>query len=166
MRIMLPTWNGEGWVWPQLEVKPSREPGAGLGLFARVPLRSGTMIPYRGHPTAEGGAYVFGGEDGSPLIAPYRGVGSRGWSVAAMANEPLRKKPRCILFRQCLVVAQPVRAGEELTVYYGNDYCRTGYSVKGNRHLHCFYRLDKKKLPGVRQVKAAVDHAILDAQSC
>ena len=52
---MLPTWDGEGWVWPQLEVKPSAEPGAGLGLFARVPLRSGTMIPYRGQRTARGG---------------------------------------------------------------------------------------------------------------
>ena len=105
----------------------------------------------------------------APLIERVFVIGARrdqASKVAAMANEPLRKKPRCILFRQCLVVAQPVRAGEELTVYYGNDYCRHGYSVHGNRHLHCFYRLDKRKLPGVRQVRAAVDRALLHAQSC
>jgi len=159
MRIMLPVWDGEGWIWPQLEVKASEEPGAGLGLFARVPFSCGTMIPYIGKSTAGSGSYVFHGEDGDPSIDPYRSIGSRGWSVAAMANEPTRKKPRCILFRQCLVVVQAVRPGEELTAYYGAAYTRRHYSLLRNRHLHSLYRLDKRKLASIRQVKAAVEGA-------
>lgn len=160
MSIMLPSWDGQGWTWPQLEVKPSEQPGAGLGLFARAPLRSGTMIPYRGRSTAGCGLYVFEGQDGDPAINPYKGIGNGGWSVAALANEPTRKKPRCILFRTCLVVAQTVRPGEELTVYYGEAYSRNGYSLRGNRYLHRLYsRLNKSKLARASQVEAAIDDA-------
>ena len=154
--LLLPVRDGEGWVWPQLRVATSKEPGAGLGLFARVPLRTGTMIPYIGQPATGPGTHVFQGVDGHPHLDPHRQVGSRGWSVAAMANEPLRKTPRCILSRGCLVVAHPVRAGEELTVYYGDGYQRH-YSLAGNRHLERVgRRLDKRRLLSERQVAAAV----------
>ena len=158
MSIMLPSWDGQGWIWPQLEVKTSEQPGAGLGLFAKAPLRSGTMIPYRGRSTTNCGTYVFEGQDGDPAINPYKGIGNGGWSVVALANEPTRKKPRCILFRTCLVVAQPIGVGEELTVYYGEAYTRDGYSLRGNRYLYRFHsRLDKSKLATVSQVETAID---------
>jgi len=154
--LLLPVRDGEGWVWPHLRVDTSEEPGAGLGLFARVPLRTGTMIPYIGQPAIGPGTHVFNGMDGHPQLDPHRQIGNRGWSVAAMANEPLRKTPRCILSRGCLVVAQPVRAGEELTVHYGNAYLRH-YSLASNRNLdRAGRRLAKRRLLSERQVAAAV----------
>jgi hypothetical protein len=133
--ILMPVREGLGWTWPQLEVKQSKEKGAGQGLFAKVDLLAGAVIPYLGKPTTKRGTHIFNGLDGNPKISPYKGVGNRGLSIAAMTNEPVTKKPRCKFTRGYLVVAQKVKAGEELTVYYGPDYHRIGYSLNKNKHL-------------------------------
>jgi hypothetical protein len=135
-------------------VKQSEEKGAGQGLFAKVDLLAGTVIPYLGKPTTRRGTHIFNGLDGNPKILPYKGVGNRGLSIAAMANEPATKKPRCKFTRGYLVVAQKVKAGEELTVYYGPDYHRIGYSMSKNSHLDKPYpELEKVTLPTEKAVQ-------------
>jgi hypothetical protein len=93
--ILKPVREVLGWIWPQLEVKQSKEKGADQGLFAKVDLLPGTVIPYLGKRTTKRGTHIFNGLDGNPKILPYKGVGNRGLSIAAMANEPVTKKPRC-----------------------------------------------------------------------
>jgi hypothetical protein len=155
-RILLPKYDG-GFYWPELEVKQSNEKNAGNGLFAKVPLRAGTVIPSLGVLTKKKGTHVYDGQDGNPKINPFKGVGNWGLSIAMMANEPLRKKPRCKFMRGYLVVAMHVKAGEELTVYYGNNY-RRGYSLAKNRYLEAEYKqLDKVTLPSRRTVATAVN---------
>ena len=59
--------------------------------------------------------------------------------LAMMINEPTRKKPNCIFKCDHVVVAQPIKEGEELTVYYGNAYDvirkLKGYNLDNNRYL-------------------------------
>ena len=90
---------GLGWTWPELEVKQSKEKGAGQGLFAKVDLVAGTVIPHIGKPTTKRGTHIYNGLDGNSNILPYKGVGSQGLSIAMLANEPTTKKPRCKLTR-------------------------------------------------------------------
>jgi hypothetical protein len=59
------------------------------------------------------------------------------------------------------MVAQKVKAGEELTVYYGPDYHRIGYSMAKNNHLDKPYpELEKVTLP----TKKAVQKVAREAQ--
>lgn len=84
-------------VWPQLHVRLSTVRGAGLGLFASVPLPAGLAIPYFGDlfTAAQlvrrgGGAYEIDASGGTVLDARPGGMLARGgMTVAAFANEAL-----------------------------------------------------------------------------
>jgi len=133
------------WIWPDLEVKQSRQSSdAGQGVFATRRLRAGTMITIVGVEKTEEQmlalikadrfthGYIL--SDGTILDGQGEHQGLTLW---ARINEPTRRKPNCIFKLDCVVVAQPIKAGEELTVYYGEDYTRD-YPFK-NAYLHRDY---------------------------
>lgn len=164
-----------GWVWPGLEVKESGVGGGGGGLFATVDLQPGTMIPLLGKrlsktqlalQRAKGslthGWIYHGGEsgiDGRPEINPYKGVGSFGLAVGMMPNEHTTKKHNCVFKMDHLVTGRKIKAGEELFVYYGEQYepirVEKGYSLHRNKHLLAHYPdLDGRKFPSAAERQA------------
>lgn len=125
--------------WPKLAVRPSGVPGAGNGLYAAEDLPAGTAIPILGKTITRAkfdeiqfslqATHLWSNHthdlilDGTPNYYPHKGVGSGGLAIAMVANEPHgRRAPTCVFKMECLVVAKRLRAGEELTVYYGPDY--------------------------------------------
>jgi hypothetical protein len=148
--ILQPKEKGDrGYTWPALAVRQSQQNvGGGLGVFATRKLKPGIMIPILGHRVAQadglthGWVYygsIKGAVDGHPSINPYKGVGSFGLSIAMMVNEPTRAKPNCIFKMDHIVIAEPIRKGEELTVYYGKNYELIrrikGYTLRNNTYL-------------------------------
>jgi hypothetical protein len=142
------------YVWDGLEVKQSKEKGAGLGVFATKALPVGTMIPIIGqhHPGAAPSALTHAWEyygkargyiDGNPSIKPFKKVGNYGLSIAMMINESTTKIMTCKFKKDHVVVATRLKAGEELTVYYGPAYekhrKKHGYTMDKNQHLHREY---------------------------
>ena len=127
----------------------------------RQPNSPGLMIPILGKRVAQtdglthGWLYygsVKGGVDGHPSFANYKGAGSFGLSVAMMINEQTRKKPNCIFKCDHVIIAQPIKKGEELTVYYGKAYDvirkLKGYNLDKNRYLDAPHpALDDMKCP-------------------
>ena len=111
---------------------------AGKGLFARRPLRRGTIIPIWGKPVLNWTSYPHrqshgwervGREklrlDGHPSHHTFQDAGYFGLAIAMMANEPTGLvAPNCIFRLNSLVVQTDIQAGEELTVYYGDVYPR------------------------------------------
>jgi hypothetical protein len=142
------------YAWDGLEVKPSKEKGAGMGVFATKVLPVGTMIPIVGqhHPGATPSALTHSWEyygkargyvDGNPSIKPFKKVGSYGLAIAMMLNESTTKILTCKFHLDHVVVATRLKAGDELTVYYGNAYDRhrkqQGYTMIKNKHLERGY---------------------------
>ena len=130
-----------GYVWDELEVKPSNELNAGDGVFARVNLKAGTMIPILGKKINRvinpSHVWIYRGRkaiDGHPSINPYKGVGSRGLAIAMMINESTKKPFNCIFKLDHVVIAKSIKAGDELYIDYGPYYNRVGYDLSENRH--------------------------------
>ena len=84
----------------------------------------------------------------------HAGIGNFGLSIAMMLNESTTELHNCIFKYDHVVVMVTVRAGEELTVYYGRDYERTrraqGYSLAGNDTLDHDYLDDNDELAVVK----------------
>jgi hypothetical protein len=142
--ILLPVKVGYcKYTWKELEVKESKEKNAGQGVFAKESLRVGTMIPIIGKQVSSEvrgtHTWVRHGKkkaiDGNPEIKPYDGIGNFGLSIAMMINESTKKKPNCKFRYDYVVVCSPIKKGQELILYYGNDYNRVGYSVEKNKHI-------------------------------
>ena len=85
--------------------------------------------------------------DGDPKTNPYNGVGNFGLSIAMMPNERTKGIHNCQFIHNYLVVALPIKKGDELTVYYGKQYeavrIKKGYSLKENSDLQHEYTLEK-----------------------
>ena len=143
MKIIEPKKVGEKYVWSELEVRKSGEPGGGNGVFARVALSAGTMIPILGIRIKPAKVAILKKQNKATHISEYRGliingdpeINKTGLNIALLVNEPSKTKPNCVFKLGFLVVAQSIKPGGELTVFYGNDYGRVGYSLAGNRHL-------------------------------
>ena len=149
--VIQPTKEDTGYVWEDLELKQSQEKGAGCGVFATRKLKVGEMIPIVGakvdanhngtHDWTYYGRALKGTVTGDPSINPYKGIGNYGLSIAMMLNETTTKKPNCKFTLNHVVVALPVKKGQELFVHYGDTYEPTrilmGYSdaMKKNKYL-------------------------------
>ena len=158
--MLQPKRDGEGYVWTGLVLKQSKQNEAGKGVFATRALRVGTMIPMLGKAVPEADGLTHGWEyygskgaiDGHPRYLPYKGVGSHGLSLSMMLNEPVTDKPNCKFKLDHVVVALPIKKGEELTIDYGNAYetirKKAGYTMKNNKHRHAKYpEYDSLKYP-------------------
>ena len=168
--ILQPTKEGGGYVWGALEIKTSKEKGAGDGVFAKVPLRVGTMIPILGkrvsldHDTTHGWKYYSKeAVDGHPSIDPYKGVGNFGLSIAMMINESAKRKFNCKFKKDHIVVASHIKAGGELLVYYGKAYEATrkiqGYSVASNKYKDASYPVyEELKYPSATERNGNIKH--------
>uniref|UniRef100_A0A6C0BNI0 SET domain-containing protein n=1 Tax=viral metagenome TaxID=1070528 RepID=A0A6C0BNI0_9ZZZZ len=165
------------YTWPKLEVKEF--PGQGYGVYATERLSAGIAVPILGKVltkfeldtklgTAQAShiweirslkpgwpytTYI----DGNPRYKPYKRVGSGGLAIAMMVNEPSRTKPNCIFKRDCLITADTIKAGEQLTAFYDNprdpNYEATrrlkNYSIAKNRYYKAqddlkYRQLDKR----------------------
>ena len=116
---------------PRFYVAPSAIPGAGQGLFARVPLPAGErlavtgMIVRRGsasdHCTAFADEYKF--RVGNDLLIPC--------GVAAMANHSSQPNLRKVIEEDALFLelTRDVTTGEELCFAY-SEYARERYGIR------------------------------------
>jgi hypothetical protein len=103
------------------------------GLFTARKLLAGTHIPILGYlptiPRMSSINYSFSCNnilvDGHPSLHPYNNIASRGLSIAMIMNEPSsNKKPNVFHLGHWLVLGKTVPEGEELFVYYGDQYPR------------------------------------------
>ena len=164
--------------WDELEVKQSEEPGGGLGVFAKVKLTPGTIIPILGKKISEAEfnrleksqtathCWVFYQQqkkdnfvlNGDPALNKH------GINIAMLINEPSKKKPTCLFKLNSVVVAENIKVGEELTVWYGRSYEpireKLGYSLAGNKHLEKPYEniLKIKSWPSKERRWRIVNH--------
>ena len=158
--------KGGYFTWPNLKIKQSREENAGKGVFATRALPVGTMIPIIGKTVQEADDYCWSRYrhnknilSGNPIYNSYKGVGCFGLAIALMANESMYKKVNCKFRFDYLVVVDHIKAGEELTVFYGHSYepirKRKGYSMNGNQFLNDDYPIYESfrysDFPTVRQ---------------
>ena len=158
--ILLPVKVGDcNYAWSELEVRKSEEAGGGCGVFAKVNLKAGTLIPILGRRITAAGhlkleekhqathVWVY---DSNLIIDGRSGVNHTGLNISMILNESLKKKHNCIFKMNMVCVAMPIKAGTELTVYYGKQYesvrQMAGYSLAGNKYLNANYpALDEKK---------------------
>ena len=130
INILQPDFDGEGYVWPELELKQTKRKGKGV--FATRDLQAGTEIPIVGDTTecsrthswetfdrARPENHKTECIDGHPSNDPYKGVANYGLSISMMLNEA--NNPNCT-FRQSnyIQLVRNVKKGQELTVYYGS----------------------------------------------
>jgi len=116
--------------WQELEVRASQEPGAGDGVFARVNLPAGTVIPILGKIiTGEKFAameadrtatHVWNYYQNDVIVDGNPALNKHGLNIAMMINEPLKKKPNCVFKLNSVVVARPIKKGEELILHHGS----------------------------------------------
>ena len=133
--------------WPGLTIRKSEQNDghAGQGVFATHRLKPGLMIPILGLEISDKrmnqlivqdcfthGTVLY---DGTCIDARESFGGLTIW---ARINEPSRRKPNCVFKLDSVVVAKPIKAGEELTLYYGNEYQRP-YKLR-NQYLHGHYK--------------------------
>lgn len=122
--------------WPELKVRES--PLGGRGVFAAQDLAVGVAIPLNGPVVTE--------ELDEPLS---RYVVQRGRErvlldpqdlhcVAGLINEPTLGRPNCVIRGAFMVLGQPVKKDEELTVSYGPSYVRD-YPVSRSVHRKLVY---------------------------
>lgn len=164
--ILLPTLHkGQqiSYSWDGLEVKKSKIKNAGNGVFATKPLAAGTMIPILGitytqdtEPDSDThvweyqtrneklkGRFVTGNtEDEREKMYVRRGAANFGLSIAMIANEGSSTQQNCIFKYDFLMTARSIKKGEELRVYYGENYepirNKLKYSVP-EKHRHKFF---------------------------
>ncbi len=145
--------------WAGLDVRKSQI-GSGNGVFATSDLSVGTMIPILGVPINEheydqmvlnsnrSASHFwlfqqkhlgFVGVDGKPTL------NSTGLNIAMMINEDCQHKPNCAFIMDYVVVLEKVFIGQELSVYYGENYYREDYTLN-KRADKCFYYSAKQRL--------------------
>jgi hypothetical protein len=82
--------------------------------------------------------------DAKPIPENYptpEGVAFFGLSITATVNEPVAGAPPNCAFRfNALVTIQPIARGEELTVFYGDEYRRTGPYLTAFQHPSNMWR--------------------------
>lgn len=143
LKVLVPLWNRreKGWCWHDLEIFESKEKGKGVR--ARKVLTKGVTIPYFGcilsaretnqlevsDFVVEKSATTY--VDGNPTLNPTLST----LCIAALVNEASEDEQyNCtwVGFRGSkglgLVLVEDVRKGQELLVYYGNQYVRN-YSI-------------------------------------
>jgi hypothetical protein len=172
--IMAPRQVGEyAFVWDELHLGPSRQSGAGLGVFASSNLTPGTMVPILGMPLTESDIHALQRQsklthawtatnlaciDGHPKHYPHGNVGCFGLAIVMMICEPNKKAPNCIFKKDYLVISSRIKAKQELLVFYGARYesirIERGYSLHENSHFNsmveCTYPgLEKAICPSV-----------------
>lgn len=154
----MPVRHEKAFEWPDLEVKLSRNPKAGFGLYTKTTLQKNTFIPYYGHELRrklieaddanvylveiEPDFYIDGSPDARDVSTQTIQLGLNGQSIAAMANEPPRgemanavlvtmgeRHPVTGAFAH-LITTRRIRRGEEITVDYnfGEDARPRSYS--------------------------------------
>ena len=108
-----------------------------MGVFAKKELHPGVMIPIIAYPQMGDNTqheWYYGGYrmNGSPLLCPYKDVGSRGFAIAMMVNEASKARDmNCALSSYGhLVVIKTCGQGEELLTWYGKDYDRAKYDYR------------------------------------
>ena len=126
--------------WPDLIVKQSEQNDGrvGLGVFAARDFKPWECLPILGlalkksannvleklglhtHITDTKGGYI----DGHPRHQPWKDIGGRGAFISSLINEPTWKKPNLIQRGNHVIVAMPIKAGQELLVGYGSAYVR------------------------------------------
>ena len=131
INILQPDFDGEGYVWPELELKQTKRKGKGV--FATRDLQAGTEIPIVGDTTECSRTHSWETYDrsrpekhtpqcidGHPTNDPYKGVANFGLSISMMLNEA--NNPNCT-FRQSnyIQLVRNVKKGQELTAYYGDS---------------------------------------------
>jgi hypothetical protein len=150
-RILLPEWNHGGADWGRyFEVRKVtfKNKKEGLGVFAACNLPRFCFIPIAAVPQelvegtgagseTHGWVVSLAGKrecsiDGRPGVHPHpvTGVGSFGLAISSLINEPTRCNmvPNCVFkFNNYVVTVRPLRAGQQLSVYYGPKYKRVGY---------------------------------------
>jgi hypothetical protein len=110
------------------------------GVFASRKLLAGTHIPILGYikdvprMSSENYSFSCNGKlvDGHPTLHPHNGIAAHGLSIAMLINEPPithTKKPNVYHLEHWLVLVQTVQPGEELFLYYGNQYPRETITV-------------------------------------
>ncbi len=171
-KIIQPRKVGEcKYEWKEVEVRQSKEKGAGSGVFAQKNLPVGVMIPIIGNfqsgevPTELTHGWQYQRQpyfvDGDPTQNPHKGVGNFGLSIAMMCNELTKGVHNCVFRLDYLVTALPIKKGEELTAYYGDWYDKhredKGYSLKDNKNLQYPYpeleKLEHKDYPSAKERK-------------
>lgn len=178
-KIITPVKVGEcAFEWKELEVKPSLESDSGDGVFAKQDLPVGTMFPIVGKlhegkmaMKVHGWQYISSGFkeptyiDGDPSINPHKGIGNFGMSIAMMPNERTMGIHNCRFRFDYLIVAEPIKKGDELTVYYGKDYDtvrkQRGYSLENNKTLkkddYPLDDLEEKEFPDRKKRRKVID---------
>lgn len=172
--VLLPTLE-EGrqisYSWDGLEVRKSKIKNAGNGVFATKPLAAGTMIPILGitysqdtesesnthvwkyqtkHERLKGRFVTGNTEDEREKMYVRRGAANFGLSIAMIANEGSTTQQNCIFKYDFLMTARPIKKGEELRVYYGEEYESIRevlkYSVP-EKHRHKYFKfIDKDNM--------------------
>ena len=147
--------------WNELKVQKSNEVDGGAGVFARINLKAGTLLPILGRritPTEHlkleekhqaTHVWVY---DSNLIIDGRDAVNNTNLNIAMKINESKKRKHNCIFKLNMVCVAINIKAGDELTVYYGQKYESVrktmGYSLAGNKYLDANYpALDEKKWP-------------------
>jgi hypothetical protein len=143
LKVLVPIWNRreKGWCWPDIEIFESK--GKGQGVRARKALAKGATIPYLGRILSakecnqlevsdfvvEKSATTY--VDGNPNLDP----AMSSLCIGALVNEASEgEQYNCtwVGFRGSkglgLVLVEDVKKGQELLVYYGNQYVRD-YSI-------------------------------------
>jgi len=83
---------------------------------------------------------------------PISVLGASGWPLPCLSMSLVTKKPNCVYKKDYLIVAKTIKNGEELLVYYGEDYEgireEKGYCLDKNKHLDDHYpALENVKFP-------------------
>jgi hypothetical protein len=172
------------YIWNCMFISPTQH--GGHGVFAVIDIPIATMIPILGDPISRrdikshNSVYCWSHRsraghtltiNGSPNINPRHKVGSFGLAIAMMINEPLNKKPNCVIKLDHIVTSRRIKMGEELTVHYGDAYedtrARMGYSLSSNRYLNNTNKqLDAYIYPSARTRNENIKHLQQHIQKC
>lgn len=151
------------YAWPGLVLQKSTEVNAGVGVFATTTLPIGTMIPILGqgvdpvtsHHTHQWNYYDLSG----PVQAVVPSHSSMGLDIAMYINETTHRPYNCCFEFNYVVLVKTILTGEELFVWYGNNYeefrKRFGYTVGQNHNLSSTHvqswiqQLDRMQFPNM-----------------
>ena len=132
--ILQPTRTPDGnFKWQSIAIAPWKTGQYKLIVTAEE-LKPGTLIPILGALNRKNGVnghrtHAYRNShlsnltvDGNPNIEPYQGVGSRGLSIAMMANEPNRTSDATATFtHDYLRITRKLVKGDEITVVYAGQ---------------------------------------------
>lgn len=153
--------------WPGLEVKQSSLCQE-LGVFTTTTIKKGALIPILGHGLTEHDLdeiqlkkkqsthiWIYTNNtlaNGFPAIDGHPNCNTSGLNIAMMINEDFKKKPNCIFKSNFILVTKTLPPNTELTVFYGEDYCRQNY-YSNNHNCESFksYCYDCFQLPRLQE---------------